>query len=161
MSGSPRRRRARREEDISGQFRVTVPYVGELDQLRTRGGVYRRGCIPPGTEMMPHPREPGPCLPLHMNPPWSRWTRMMLGDERSQNTILLVSTQAVYKALHSTVRGHAHSHTRLAHTRSSSSKKSQSIRLEHSTVEPVVESCSYASTINASKDIQCIHCVQM
>ena len=42
MSGSPRRRRVRREKDISGQFRVTVPDVGELDQMRTRG-VYRRG----------------------------------------------------------------------------------------------------------------------
>ena len=39
MSGSPRRHRARCEEDISGQFRVTVPDAGELDQLRTRGGV--------------------------------------------------------------------------------------------------------------------------
>ena len=43
MSGSPRRCRARREEDISGQFRVTVPDAGELDQLKTQGGVYRRG----------------------------------------------------------------------------------------------------------------------
>ena len=43
MSGSPRRRRVRHEEDISGQFRVTVPDAEELDQLRTRGGVYRRG----------------------------------------------------------------------------------------------------------------------
>ena len=43
MSGSPRRRRVRREEDISGQFRVTVPDAEELDQLRTREGVYRRG----------------------------------------------------------------------------------------------------------------------
>ena len=43
MSGSPRRRCIRREEDISGQFRVTVPDAEELDQLRTRGGVYRRG----------------------------------------------------------------------------------------------------------------------
>ena len=43
MSGSPRRRCLRWEEDISGQFRVTVPDVGELDQLRTWGGVYRRG----------------------------------------------------------------------------------------------------------------------
>ena len=43
MSVSPRRRCARREEDISGQFRVTVPDAGELDQLRTQGGVYRRG----------------------------------------------------------------------------------------------------------------------
>ena len=43
MSGSPRRRCIRREEDISGQFRVTVPDAEDLDQLRTRGGVYRRG----------------------------------------------------------------------------------------------------------------------
>ena len=42
MSGSPRRRRVRRKEDISGQFRVTVPDAEELDQLRTQGGVYRR-----------------------------------------------------------------------------------------------------------------------
>ena len=48
MSGSPRRRRARHEEDISGQFRVTVPDAGELDQLRTRGGVYRRGLYTTG-----------------------------------------------------------------------------------------------------------------
>ena len=48
MSGSPQRRRARREEDISGQFRVTVPDAGELDQLRTRGGVYRRGLYTTG-----------------------------------------------------------------------------------------------------------------
>ena len=43
MSGSPHRHRLRQEEDISGQFRVTVPDAGVLDQLRTRGGVYRRG----------------------------------------------------------------------------------------------------------------------
>ena len=43
MSGNPQRCCARGEEDISGQFRVTVPDAGELDQLRTRGGVYRRG----------------------------------------------------------------------------------------------------------------------
>ena len=43
MSGNPRRRRQRREEDISGQFRVTVPDAEELDQLRTRAGIYRRG----------------------------------------------------------------------------------------------------------------------
>ena len=48
MSGSLRRRRARRKEDISGQFRVTVPDAGELDQLRTRGGVYRRGLYTTG-----------------------------------------------------------------------------------------------------------------
>ena len=43
MSGSPWRRRVRGEEDISGQFRVTVPDAGELDQMRTQGGVYQRG----------------------------------------------------------------------------------------------------------------------
>ena len=43
MSGSPRRHCVRCEEDISGQFRVTVPDAEELDQLRTWGGVYRRG----------------------------------------------------------------------------------------------------------------------
>ena len=48
MSGNPRRRRLWREEDISGQFRVTVPDAGELDQLRTRAGVYRRGLYPLG-----------------------------------------------------------------------------------------------------------------
>ena len=48
MSGSPRRRCARCKEDISGQFRVTVPDAGELDQLRTRGGVYRRGLYTAG-----------------------------------------------------------------------------------------------------------------
>ena len=48
MSGSPRRCRARHEEDISGQFRVTVPDTEELDQLRTRGGVYRRGLYTTG-----------------------------------------------------------------------------------------------------------------
>ena len=48
MSGSPRRRRIRRDEDISGQFRVTVPDAEDLDQLRTRGGAYRRGLYPLG-----------------------------------------------------------------------------------------------------------------
>ena len=48
MSGSPRRRHIRHEEDISGQFRVTVPDTEELDQLRTRGGVYRRGLYATG-----------------------------------------------------------------------------------------------------------------
>ena len=42
MSGSPRRHCVQCEEDISGQFRVTVPDTEELDQLRTWGGVYRR-----------------------------------------------------------------------------------------------------------------------
>ena len=33
---------------ISGQFRVTVPDAGELDQLKTREGVYRRGLYTAG-----------------------------------------------------------------------------------------------------------------
>ena len=48
MSGSLQRCHARCEEDISGQFRVTVPDAGELDQLRTWGGVYRRGLYTAG-----------------------------------------------------------------------------------------------------------------
>ena len=48
MSGSPRRCHVRCEEDISGQFRVTVPDAEDLDQLRTQGGVYRRGLYPLG-----------------------------------------------------------------------------------------------------------------
>ena len=43
MANNPRRRRTRREPDISGQYRVTIPDTEELDQLRTRGGTYRRG----------------------------------------------------------------------------------------------------------------------
>ena len=48
MSESPRRHRVRRKEDISDQFRVTVPDAEELDPLRTRGGVYRRGLYTAG-----------------------------------------------------------------------------------------------------------------
>ena len=57
MSGSPRRRRVRREEDISGQFRVTVPDAEELDQLRTQGGVYRRGLYTTGNRGNAPPEE--------------------------------------------------------------------------------------------------------
>ena len=57
MSGSPRRRRARCDEDISGQFRVTVPDAEDLDQLRTRGGVYRRGLYPLGNRGNALPEE--------------------------------------------------------------------------------------------------------
>ena len=49
MSGSLQRCRVRHEEDISGQFRVTVPDTEELDQLRTQGGVYRRGLYTTGS----------------------------------------------------------------------------------------------------------------
>ena len=59
MANNPRRRRARREPDISGQYRVTVPDIEELDQLRTRGGSYRRGLYPvsnQGGRVPPRPR---------------------------------------------------------------------------------------------------------
>ena len=73
MSGSPRRRRVRREEDISGQFRVTVPDAEDLDQLRTRGGVYRRGLYPlgnrgnappKGTQSLPAPSRESSTEPM-------------------------------------------------------------------------------------------------
>ena len=52
MSGSPRRCRLGHEEDISGQFRVTVPDAGELDQLRTRGSVQEGTVYIWGVEIM-------------------------------------------------------------------------------------------------------------
>ena len=59
MANNPRRRRGRRDEDISGQYRVTVPDTEELDQLRTRAGTYRRGLytVPTrGERATSHPR---------------------------------------------------------------------------------------------------------
>ena len=80
MSGSPRRRRVRREEDISGQFRVTVPDADELDQLRTRGGECIEGdCIPLVLGVMLHLRKLSPCPRLHANPPRNLWTQTTLG----------------------------------------------------------------------------------
>ena len=79
MSGSPQRRRVRCEEDISGQFRVTVPDAEELDQLRTQGGVYRRGLYTLVIGVMPHLRKLNPCLRLHVNPPQNQWIRTMPG----------------------------------------------------------------------------------
>ena len=76
MSGSLRRRRVRREEDISGQFRVTVPDVEELDQLRTQGGVYRRGLYTTGnrgnvrpekTQSLPAPSRKSSMDPMDMD----------------------------------------------------------------------------------------------
>ena len=56
----------------------------------------------------------------------------LLKDERSQNTFLLVSTQAVYKSPHSTVwRAFMSSRESALDWRTSGSRKSQSIRLEH------------------------------
>ena len=77
MSGSPRRRHLRREEDISGQFRVTVPDAGELDQLQTRGEYIGGVCIPLGIEIM----SPLNGLGLYPDPPVSPlpslWTQTM------------------------------------------------------------------------------------
>ena len=60
-------------------------------------------------------------------------------NEWSQNTVLLASTQAVYKAPHSTVRGVS---VQSLSGSSSSSRKSQSVRLEHNRLEPVAASCT-------------------
>ena len=76
MSGSPRRRRLRREEDISGQFRVTVLDAGELDQLQTRGYI-GEVCMPLETEIMYPLSEPGPCLGPLVSLLQSLWIRMM------------------------------------------------------------------------------------
>ena len=61
MLGSPRRRHLRQEEDISGQFRVTVLDAGELDQLWTRGYI-GEVCMPLGTKIMYPLSEPSLCL---------------------------------------------------------------------------------------------------
>ena len=73
MSGSPRRRRLRRDEDISGQFRVTVPDAGELDQLWTRGECIGEVCMPLGIEIMYPLSEPGLCLILLVSLLQSLW----------------------------------------------------------------------------------------
>ena len=79
MSGSPRRRHVRREEDISGQFRVTVPDTEELDQLRTRGGVYRRGLYTAGNRGNAPPEKTQSLPRLHVNPPRNQWIWMTPG----------------------------------------------------------------------------------
>ena len=78
MSGSPRRCRLRWEEDISGQFRVTVPDAGELDQLRTRGYI-GEVCMPLGTEIMYPLSEPGLCLDPLVSLLQSLWIQTMPG----------------------------------------------------------------------------------
>ena len=97
MSGSPRRHRLRWEEDISGQFRVTVPDVGELDQLRTRG-VYRRGLYalgsrdnapPKQTRSLPGSSHESSTKPMdtddarHASEEIYRWIRQQAGLSRS------------------------------------------------------------------------------
>ena len=77
MSGSPRRRRLRQEEDISGQFRVTVLDAGELDQLRTRKGYIGEVCMTLGTEIMYPLSEPSLCLDPLVSLLQSLWIRMM------------------------------------------------------------------------------------
>ena len=53
MLGSLCRHHQRQEQDISQE--LTVPDVGELHQLRTRGGVYRRGLYTLGNQNNPPP----------------------------------------------------------------------------------------------------------
>ena len=77
MSGSPRRHRLRREEDISGQFRVTVPDAGELDQLWTRGEYIGEVYMLSGTEIMYPLSEPGLCLDPLVSPLPNLWIRTM------------------------------------------------------------------------------------
>ena len=77
MLGSPRRCHLRWEEDIRGQFRVTVPDAGELDQLRTRWGYIGEVCMPSGTEIMYPLSEPGLCLDPLVSLLQSLWIRMM------------------------------------------------------------------------------------
>ena len=79
MSGSPRRRRLRREEDISGQFRVTVPDAGELDQLRTGGEYIEGDCIPWEAGITCLLRGCSHCLLPPESPLQNPWTLMMRG----------------------------------------------------------------------------------
>ena len=77
MSGSPRRHHLRWEEDISGQFRVTVPDAGELDQLRTRGEYIGEVCMPLGIEIMYLLNKPTLCLDPLVSLLQSLWIQMM------------------------------------------------------------------------------------
>ena len=77
MSGSPRRHRLGCEEDISGQFRVTVPDAGELDQLRTRGCI-EGDCIPLEIGIMHLLSELSLYQDPLKNPLQSPWIQMML-----------------------------------------------------------------------------------
>ena len=77
MSGSPRRRRLRQEEDISGQFRVTVPDAGELDQLRMRGECTEGDYTLWEEEIMCLLKELSLCQHPPRNPPQSQWILMM------------------------------------------------------------------------------------
>ena len=67
------------EEDISGQFRVTVPDTEELDQLRTRGGVYRRGLYAAGNRGNAPPEKTQSLPASHVNPPRNQWIRTTRG----------------------------------------------------------------------------------
>ena len=77
-------------------------------------GVSARGCTPPWTQRQTppdpetHPLESEADTPLAiacwMHPVPLLWTEFLTHTcERSQNTVLLASTQAVYKSPHSTV----------------------------------------------------------
>ena len=77
MSGSPHRHRLRREEDISGQFRVTVPGAGELDQLRTQGECTEGDYTPWEAEVTCPLKGHSLCLPSPGNPLQSQWILTM------------------------------------------------------------------------------------
>ena len=77
--------------------------------------------------------------------------------ERSQNTILVMSTQVHYLSHRTVQYGRISSFHALAVIQSADSGESRSTsRVAHSSV---AASCTYVSAINASKCIQHIHCV--
>ena len=76
MANNPRRRRARRDQDISGQYRVTVPDTEELDQLRTRGEPIGEDCIQYLPRMVGWPLALGPYLALLGSRPLNLWIQM-------------------------------------------------------------------------------------
>ena len=76
MANNPRRRRTRREPDISGQYRVTVPDVEELDQLRTRGGPIGEDCTQYLTRVVEYPLALDLYPALLENHPQNLWIRM-------------------------------------------------------------------------------------
>ena len=79
MANNPRRRRARREQDISGQYRVTVPDTEELDQLRTRGESIGGDCIQYLPKKVGWPLAPDPYLAPLGSRLLNRWIRMRQG----------------------------------------------------------------------------------
>ena len=87
MANNPRRRRVRREQDVSGQYRVTIPDTEELDQLRTRGESIEGGCIQylPKMEGLPLGPDPYPApLGSHLQ---NQWIPTRLGEYLRRFTV--------------------------------------------------------------------------